>query len=77
MAGRLEGKVAVITGASSGIGRSSAELFVAEGAKVVAADIDDEQGAALQKEYRGLARLRPHRRDERGRHRRRCRPGGE
>ena len=37
--GRLDGKVAVITGAGSGIGRVSAELFAAEGAKVVVADV--------------------------------------
>jgi NAD(P)-dependent dehydrogenase (short-subunit alcohol dehydrogenase family) len=36
--GRLSGKVAVITGAGSGMGRSMAQLFVAEGAKVVCAD---------------------------------------
>lgn len=36
--GRLEGKVAVITGAGSGMGRATAELFVAEGARVVVAD---------------------------------------
>lgn len=50
MAGRLEGKVAVITGAGSGMGRSMAELFHAEGAKLVLADISgkhEEVAAAL------------------------------
>jgi NAD(P)-dependent dehydrogenase (short-subunit alcohol dehydrogenase family) len=37
---RLEGKVCIVTGAASGIGRASAQLFAAEGATVVAADLD-------------------------------------
>ena len=44
---RLEGKVALITGASSGIGRESALLFAHEGAQIVVADVDDAGGAAV------------------------------
>ena len=43
----LEGKVAVITGATSGIGASSAELFVAEGAQVVIAGRRKDKGEQL------------------------------
>jgi NAD(P)-dependent dehydrogenase (short-subunit alcohol dehydrogenase family) len=50
MAGRLEDKVAVITGAASGIGRASARRFVDEGARVVVADIDEAPGQALADE---------------------------
>ncbi|MEV0336608.1 SDR family oxidoreductase [Nocardia sp. NPDC050717] len=42
----LDGKVAVITGAASGMGLATAETFVEHGAKVVLADIQEERGAA-------------------------------
>ena len=54
---RLAGKVAVITGAGSGIGRAAARLFVAEGAKVVVAEIDAALGAASAREAGADARF--------------------
>ncbi len=44
---RLDGKVAVITGAASGMGRAAAELFTTEGAAVVVGDVNEEQGEAV------------------------------
>jgi NAD(P)-dependent dehydrogenase (short-subunit alcohol dehydrogenase family) len=50
MAGLLENKVAIVTGGTSGIGRASVERFVAEGAAVAIADIQDDAGNALAEE---------------------------
>ena len=52
--GRLDGKVAVITGAASGIGRASARRFASEGALVCVADLADEPGKQVGDEVGGL-----------------------
>ncbi|XP_047318586.1 secoisolariciresinol dehydrogenase-like [Impatiens glandulifera] len=44
---RLEGKVAIITGGASGIGRASAKIFARYGAKVIVADVHDDRGRSL------------------------------
>jgi NAD(P)-dependent dehydrogenase (short-subunit alcohol dehydrogenase family) len=53
MGGRIQDRVAVVTGGCSGIGLATVERFVAEGAKVVIGDIDDDRGEALAKELGG------------------------
>jgi NAD(P)-dependent dehydrogenase (short-subunit alcohol dehydrogenase family) len=55
---RLANKICIVTGAGSGIGRASALLFAAEGARVVAADLDESAAAATVAEMstEGLAR---------------------
>ena len=55
--GRLADKVAVITGAASGIGAGTARHFVAQGARVVVADLQADAGSALVEELGDVARF--------------------
>ena len=57
MGDRLSGKIAVITGAASGIGAASARRFVEEGAKVVVADVQVDLGRAIADELGDAARF--------------------
>ena len=57
MAQQLDGKVAVITGAASGIGLATVERFVEAGARVLAADLQVEAGEALARRFPGVVRF--------------------
>src|SRR4051812_44159534 len=50
MAGRIAGKVAIVTGGAQGNGGATVRRFVAEGARVVLTDIQEDKGAALARE---------------------------
>ncbi len=56
MPGRLDGEVAIITGAARGQGEAEARMFTREGAKVMLTDILDEQGEAVAQEIGNAAR---------------------
>jgi 3alpha(or 20beta)-hydroxysteroid dehydrogenase len=57
MAGRLDGRVAIITGGAQGQGEAEARRFVAEGASVVIGDISDDKGAAVAASLGDAARF--------------------
>ena len=49
---RLEGKVAIVTGAGQGIGAATARRMAEEGAKVVVSDVNEETGRAVRRGHR-------------------------
>jgi NAD(P)-dependent dehydrogenase (short-subunit alcohol dehydrogenase family) len=54
---RLKDKIAVVTGASSGIGQGTVELFVSEGARVLACDVQDDKGKELERRFNGQVKF--------------------
>lgn len=62
--GRMDGRVALITGGASGLGAEDARVLAREGAKVVITDVQDELGAALAAEIPGCLYLHHDVRDE-------------
>jgi 2-keto-3-deoxy-L-fuconate dehydrogenase len=52
MAGRLKGKIALVTAAGQGIGRAIAEAYLAEGAKVIATDLEPDKLAGMRRAVR-------------------------
>src|SRR4029450_6536987 len=59
MAQELAGKVAIVTGGASGLGRAVVERFVAEGARVAIADVDAEGGKAVATELGPATAFQP------------------
>ena len=59
--GRLDGKVALISGGARGQGATEAKLFVREGAKVVLGDVRDEEGKQVEAEIPSGRHHRGHR----------------
>ncbi len=57
MSSELSGKVAIVTGGANGLGRGAVELFVAEGARVVIADMDAKRGSELATRLGSSARF--------------------